>query len=165
MTREEIIQGLRDIDTCQIWESEVLDEAIKALEQEPTTKNNLGVDCISRADAIKGLGEQPYVWTDSDFEIQQLADWKTHKEMLENLPSVTPQEPMSIPIAEVKFDEDKLKELANRAVLTVTPQEPILDKIRAEIKALPVTFTCAHEMQKWALEIIDKYKAESEEVI
>lgn len=48
MTREEIIQGLRDIDTCQIWESEVLDEAIKALEQEPTTKNNLVVDCISR---------------------------------------------------------------------------------------------------------------------
>lgn len=35
MTREEIIQGLRDIDTCQIWESEVHDEAIKALEQEP----------------------------------------------------------------------------------------------------------------------------------
>lgn len=56
--------------------------------KEPTTKNNLGVDCISRADAIKGLGEQPYVWTDSDFEIQQLADWKTHKEMLENLPTL-----------------------------------------------------------------------------
>ncbi len=60
---------------------------------EPTAKNDLAVDCISRADAIKGLGEQPYVWTDGDFEIQQLADWKTHKEMLENLPSVTPQEP------------------------------------------------------------------------
>ena len=61
--------------------------------EEPTPKNDLGVDCISRADAIKGLGEQPYVWTDSDFEIQQLEDWKAHKEMLENLPSVTPQEP------------------------------------------------------------------------
>lgn len=61
--------------------------------KEPTTKNDLEVDCISRADAIKGLGEQPYVWTDSDYEIQQLEDWKAHKEMLENLPSVTPQEP------------------------------------------------------------------------
>ena len=65
----------------------------RTLEQESTTKNDLAGDCISRTDAIKGLGEQPYVWTDSDFEIQQLADWKTHKEMLENLPPVTPQKP------------------------------------------------------------------------
>lgn len=45
-------------------------------------------DYISRTEAIRGLGEEPYVWTDSDFEIQQLADWKQYKEMLENLPSV-----------------------------------------------------------------------------
>jgi hypothetical protein len=38
----------------------------------------------------------------------------------------------------------------------------LLDKLRAEIQELPIQFTCAHEMQKWALEIIDKYKSESE---
>ena len=35
MTREEIIKGLGEISVCQIWEDEVIDEAIKALEQEP----------------------------------------------------------------------------------------------------------------------------------
>lgn len=40
------------------------------------------------------------------------------------LPSVTPQEPKIVQIAEIKYDKDKLKELVNKAVLTVTPQEP-----------------------------------------
>lgn len=42
MTREEIIKGLGEISVCQIWEDEVIDEAIKALEQEPCE------DAISR---------------------------------------------------------------------------------------------------------------------
>lgn len=46
-------------------------------------------DCISRAEAIKGLGEEPYVWTGGECEIQEHYDWKQHKEMLEQLPSVT----------------------------------------------------------------------------
>ena len=37
MTREEIIKGLGEISVCQIWEDEVIDEAIKELEQEPKT--------------------------------------------------------------------------------------------------------------------------------
>lgn len=45
--------------------------------------------------------------------------------MLNHLPSVTPQEPKIVPIAEIKFDEDnKLKELVKKAFLTVIPQEP-----------------------------------------
>lgn len=47
-------------------------------------------DCISRKAAIQGLGEQPYVWTDSDSEIQELQDWKNAKKMLEELPPVFP---------------------------------------------------------------------------
>ena len=35
--------------------NEICDLAIKALEQEPTTKNDLGVACISRDSAIKAL--------------------------------------------------------------------------------------------------------------
>ena len=48
-------------------------------------------DCISRKAAIDGLGEQPYVWTDSDYEIQRLDDWESTKAMLESLPSVYPK--------------------------------------------------------------------------
>lgn len=44
-------------------------------------------------------------------------------------------EPKIVPIAEIKFDEDKLKELVNKAVLTVTQQEPCEDAIsRKSIK-------------------------------
>ena len=46
-----------------------LDMAIKALEQEPTTKNDLGVDCISRAEAIKCL--------ECDFDITGKENMKT----------------------------------------------------------------------------------------
>ena len=38
----------------------------------------------------------------------------------------------------------------------------VLDKIRAEIKALPIAFTSSLDMKQDCLEIIDKYKAESE---
>lgn len=65
--------------------AEWLKDYKRLLEQEPCE------DCISREAAIKGLGEEPYVWTDSDFEIQQLSDWKQYKKMLENLPPVTPK--------------------------------------------------------------------------
>jgi hypothetical protein len=74
------------------------------------------------------------------------------------------QEPKIIPVAEIKYDEDKLKELVDKAVLTVTPQEPILDKLRSEITALQnrcysltkgvMCGFCKYECQ---------YKAETEE--
>ena len=35
MTGEEIIKGLGEISVCQEWEEEVIEEAIKKLEQEP----------------------------------------------------------------------------------------------------------------------------------
>lgn len=52
----------------------------------------------------------------------------------------------------------------NELVLTQkdNEQEPILDKIRAEIKALPIAFTSSFEMKQDCLKIIDKYKAETE---
>lgn len=42
-------------------------------------------------------------------------------------------------------------------------KEVALDKIRAEIEKLPIAFTSSMEMRKDCLEIIDKYKKESEE--
>lgn len=60
------------------------------------------------------------------------------------------QEPKIVPIAEIKFDEDKLKELVNKAFLTVTQQEPF--KPMAEIDLNSVI----------KQDIINRYKAESE---
>ena len=49
-----------------------------------------------------------------------------------------------------------------RMAIKALEQEPILDKIRAEIEALHVPFTSAFEMKRNVLEIIDKYKSESD---
>ena len=58
---------------------EALDAAVKALEQEPTAKNDLGVDCVSRADALDCVN-----WGYSFSDIYK---------KINELPSVTPQEP------------------------------------------------------------------------
>lgn len=64
---------------------EALDAAVKALEQEPTTKNDLGVDAVSRADAIDiiqemhGLAKADVI----SYAVNRIIE----------LPSVTPQEP------------------------------------------------------------------------
>ena len=52
------------------------------------------------------------------------------------------------------------------ALPSVTPQEPILDKIRAEIAKIPKKYPMTMDYEnglKEAIGIIDKYKAESEE--
>lgn len=99
---------------------------------------------------------------------------------------VLEQEPKIVPIAEIKYDEDKLKELVDKAVLTVAPQEPrsewerdheilkaysnganeVLDKIRAEIEEIPADYTNVSDKEllyrNRVLDILDKYKAGSE---
>lgn len=84
-----------------------------------TTKNDLAVDAISREDALMCLTGKFEI---REYEPSELVS--IFSKRIKALPPVTPQEPMVIPIAEVKFDEDKLKELVDRAVLTVIPQEP-----------------------------------------
>ena len=71
------------------------------------------VDCISRQAVLDLFNKSSeYSW-----EMSLL------RKKIEKMPSVIPQ-PMVVPIAEVKIDKDKLKELVSRAVLSVTPQEP-----------------------------------------
>jgi hypothetical protein len=102
---------------------------------EPTTKNDLGVDLISRADAIKAMQEK--------------------SKKLKNL--------------------DTIYGLCGAVAIlydmpSITPQEPILDKIRAEIEALIDWHDCPIEYDNgndaWyceacnqVIKIIDKYKA------
>lgn len=75
--------------------NEICNLAIKALEQEPTTKINLGVDCISRTRAIERLKLNFPISQGTDNSrdrhryMQALADLQAIKE----LPPVTPQKP------------------------------------------------------------------------
>ncbi len=110
-------------------------------EQEPTTKNDLGVDCVARQDVeryIEGF-----------------------------INEYTPREELEF----INLELDGLKHIPS-----VTQQEFILDKIRAEIKALspePTAYDVVDgnpikdavwETLADVLQIIDKNKAESEEV-
>lgn len=59
---------------------------LEALEQEPTTKNDLGVDCISRK-AVLDITWQDPSYTDPLNVLTEVRD------KVRELPSVTPQEP------------------------------------------------------------------------
>ena len=85
MTREEAIKELKynKEDDTFVISAEVIDMAIKALEQEPT-KNDLGVDCISREQAIE---EADKLILETGYDNEKVI------EMLEELPPITPQEP------------------------------------------------------------------------
>ena len=96
MTREDAIEILYERKNTMEYVTDnddlAFDMAIKALEYEPTTKNNLGVDCISRADARKAIIE--YQYSDSFCEEHNI-DHSINTSMallaLSDLPSVTPQ--------------------------------------------------------------------------
>ena len=60
---------------------------IKALEQEPTTKNDLGVDCILRVEVMQVLQEH---WLNGTVAYRIIAEIGND---IQHLPSVTPQEP------------------------------------------------------------------------
>lgn len=45
------------------------------------------VDYIKREDAIEALGEEPYVWSDTDVEIAEHAQWVSDVKAIEAVPS------------------------------------------------------------------------------
>lgn len=149
MNKKEIIRNLKytmekhkndRVDTFGTNISLMCKDILDYLEQEPCGKdiNVPATDCISRQMAIDSLGECPMNWTDSEGEVTAERDWKDTVEMLKSLPSVTPQ-----------------------------PKTEVLDKIRAEVKALPnanPSYSGYIDVvdREDVLEIIDKYKTESE---
>ncbi len=78
------IQNMFDNDSEQY---RALDVAIKLVEEEPTTKNDLGVDCISKQAVLDLIA-------DYDLSMGQVVRG------IHALPSVTPQEPRWIPVSE-----------------------------------------------------------------
>lgn len=124
--------------------------------EEPTTKNDLGVDCISRAEAIKCL--------ECDFDITGKENMKTvvnyinsaHDKIV-NLPRVK-QAPFK-PMVEIDLDYVIKQKYIEREVL---------DKIKAEILEEHENAYAREDNDvayglSVALDIIDKYKVESEE--
>ena len=153
-------------------------EAIEALDQEPTTKNDLGVDCISREQAINAVN----MCSNSETILN-----------LQQLPSITPQEPQTFKwctdcreydqekhcchrwskvirdtVEEMKQEQEPMVEIDLYSVIKQKYIErELLDKIRAEIendwqlKKYPSSpFSCG---LRHAIEIIDKYKIDKEQ--
>ena len=92
MTREEAIEVLKDWDGYFIGHSsddvnEALDMAIQALQAQADG------DLISRQALLKLMGEEPFNWTDSEKELQEVEDYRNFRNMVEQLPPVKPQEP------------------------------------------------------------------------
>ena len=114
------------------------------------TKNDLAVDCISRADAIKAMQEKAKKLTNED-TINGLCGAVA---VLFDLPPATPQEPKS----EWEHDHEILKAYSDGA-------NEVIDKIRADINIMPCAITSMKEIyvnRDKVINILDKYKAESE---
>ena len=111
-------QGGSDAKEFKSNFNEICDLAIKALEQEPTTKNNLGVDLISRTEVLKLIYE--YKEKHSENRNEYPINYGTLLDMIRwvrELPSVTPQEPRWIPCSE------RLPEEYHRVLVSTDAEE------------------------------------------
>ena len=143
---------------------------------QPTTKNDLGVDCISREQARNAIISHQY---SNRFCEEHNIDHSINTSMaliaLWDLPSVTPQEPQSFKWCTDCKEYDQEKHCCHRWSKVIRDtveemkqeQEPVLDKIRAEIEETYMNITYQENKDRkatWglrkALQIIDKYKAE-----
>lgn len=163
MTKEEQIEMLKeeyedcagDDNYTQEW-LETLDSAIKALEQEPCE------DCISRTPSIPK--EWQDVFKDVDEFIEYIWDRVDTSDFEDGYTSpVTNAEPNEWFKVTASDKREQLYELfvemiTRKNTPSVTLQESILDKIRAEILEYIDDLDIAAEI----CDIFDKYKAESE---
>ena len=120
--------------------------------EEPTTKNNLGVDCISRQSVLDKI--QRLIDAEQN-NIDEHGDYMNYARERVN----------AYEAVQFFVENDCL-------CPSVTPQESILDKIRAEIEpkcdrinslASVLPYTAHREIQELLCEIMDLCKAESED--
>ena len=123
MTTEQAVKWLKDLNKglAMPQYEDALDMAIQALQAQAdcntcdkAVRDRVGVigcakfdskptvaipsaepceDAISRQALLKLMGEEPFNWTDSDKELQEVEDYRNFRNMVEQLPSVNPQEP------------------------------------------------------------------------
>lgn len=130
-------------------------------------------DLISRTEVLKLIYD--YKENHSENRKEYPINYGTLIDMIRwirNLPSVTPQEPQTFKWCTDCKEYDQEKHCCHRWSRVIRDtveemkqeQEPILDKIRAEIErgkiGLDIEFNGGID---YALSIIDKYKAESED--
>lgn len=116
-------------------------------EQEPTTKNDLVVDCISRQAVIDVITAN-CIW-ENEYNLTS----SRIKKAVENLPSVTPQEPII----------DKIRaEIAEYGSIMVT--YAITDDTKTDKGIEKLVSDVLQQAKEEVLQIIDKHKAESEEI-
>lgn len=95
MNKSIIYKATEDKDIQEdLRKLEALQKELKALEQKPCE------DAISRQALLKLMGEEPFNWTDSDEELQAVEDYRNFRNMVEQLPSVNPQDQKWIPVSE-----------------------------------------------------------------
>jgi hypothetical protein len=164
MTNGEMIQKVFDCEVCEpLPEDDIIhvifsdknDSAIgfdwswwNMEYKEPTAKNNLGADCISRTSALDSIN---WAYNLSD-AYQKIND----------LPSVTPQEPTDKIFT--KTDIDAIAKALNEG--WELRANEVLDKLRAEIAELWHQYPMGHDYElaiNRCLKVIDKYKVESED--
>lgn len=135
MTRAEIEElkglassmGLYD-DKKPCKRAVILGKAIKALERQPCE------DCISREEALKNQFTA-YDHVGVEYKV-------VLAEMLKILPSVQPK---VVPIAEIRFDDDKLHEIVDEAIknIEITPRWiPVSERLPRSHGVYQVTIQC-----------------------
>lgn len=105
MTREEAIKEYVIPALKHTWNDKINKEVLEALEQEPTTKNDLAVDLISRKTVIDELKRY---FHDEYYQRTSIQDCRDCfiEDVLNHLPSVTSQEPGDK--CEVTFKDDNV---------------------------------------------------------
>ena len=141
----EIDYGLRGVVAVTFIHKTIFDlDWWNAEYKEPTTKNNLGVDAVSRQAVLELIA-------DYDLSMGQVVRG------IHALPPVIPQEPK--PMVEIDLDYVIKQKYIEREVL---------DKIQSEIRDFMYDINPSSSESDYAcnyiLQMIDKYKAESEEV-
>lgn len=153
MTREEAIKMLKYNSNVihktihgetSPAEVEALDMAIKALEQEQTTKSDLGIDCVSRQFMYE-LGATCIATRNENGQLIALG-------AIEELPSVTPQEPTTKNDLVVSVEE--INELASFSIETIGQSDRYLQGMCNGIEYMRATLTNSEP---------HFFKAESEE--
>lgn len=132
-------------------------------EQDPETKNDLGVDCISR-DVVKNYIQAHIheIITESGEDKNKHTN-RVLRSMIHGvncMPSVTPQEPFK-PMVEI----DLYSVIKQKYI-----EREVLDEIRAEIERLQkmcdkndLNLMAQYSAFGMVLDILDKYKAETED--
>ena len=87
-----------------------LHEALQGKDTNVPTK-----DCISRADAIDALGEEPPVWYDGEDEIAERNQWRRDKAAIESLPSADIEEDVARRIATIIENEQDMRVILKNA--------------------------------------------------